>query len=184
MFHDLVKKVTAEIGFVLDTVSEKQVTELVHGILNANKIVVYGAGRVGMACKGFSMRLGHLGRTSFTLGDSTVPSIGKGDLLLLSSGSGETQTVYDIAGLGKKNGARVTLITSRPDSTIGKLADSIVTLKAPTKIGPIEGLKSIQPMATLYEQCLQVFFDTVVLLLMEETRQDHDDLWARHSNLE
>jgi D-arabinose 5-phosphate isomerase GutQ len=29
--------------------------------LKANKIVVCGAGRVGMAVRGFGMRLGHLG---------------------------------------------------------------------------------------------------------------------------
>ena len=184
MFYDFLRIVTSEIGLVLNTVKEDNATDLVQSILKARRVVVHGAGRVGLACKGFSMRLGHLGREAYTVGDSTVPSIGKGDLLVVASSSGETQTVYDVALLGKKNGAHVTVITAVPDSRMARLADSLVVLKAPTKFGPMEGVNSIQPMASLFEQCLQVFFDIIVLLLMKETLQSHDDLWTRHSNVD
>jgi hypothetical protein len=39
-------------------------------------------------------------------------------------------------------------------------------------------------MTTLNEQSLGLFFDTVVLLLMEKMGESHDTMWARHSNLE
>jgi D-arabinose 5-phosphate isomerase GutQ len=39
-------------------------------------------------------------------------------------------------------------------------------------------------MTTLNEQCLGIFFDAVVLLLMEKMNETHDTMWARHSNLE
>lgn len=184
MFHDILNIVTTEIGVVLNIVEEENVAELVQSILKSRRVVVHGAGRVGLACKGFSMRLGHLGKEANVVGDSTIPPIGKGDLLIVASSSGETQTVLDVALQGKKSGAHVAVITAMPDSRIAKLADSLVVLKAPTKFGPMEGVNSIQPMASLFEQCLQVFFDIMVLLLMEETRQSHDDLWARHSNVD
>lgn len=184
MFHKLVGKVTSEITRVLGTVEEQKVMELVQSILEARQIVLCGAGRVGLACKGFAMRLGHLGITAFATGDSTIPSVGKGDLLIVGSSSGETQTVYDVAVLAKKKGAHVVLITANPDSRMGKLADSVVVLRAPTKFGRGKGDDSIQPMATLFEQCLQIVFDIVVLLLMEKTNQGPKDLWERHTNLD
>lgn len=184
MFHSLAAKVSAEITFVLHAVEEEKINALVQSIAEARRIIVCGAGRVGLTCKGFAMRLGHLGMTAFTVGDSTIPPIGKGDLLIVGSSSGETQTVYDVAALGVKNGAHVVLITAASESRMGKLAASVIVLKTPTKFGSTEGYNSIQPMATLFEQCLQVLFDTVVLLLMEETHQRQDDLWARHTNLD
>src|SRR5690242_7825712 len=91
VFQYHVETILAEIQAVLAPVDEAQVESLVGALLGARRIVVYGAGRVGMACRGFAMRLGHLGLAAYTLGDSTVPAIGPGDLLLLCSGSGETQ---------------------------------------------------------------------------------------------
>jgi 6-phospho-3-hexuloisomerase len=67
---------------------------------------------------------------------------------------------------------------------MGQIADIVVTMKAPSKVSSIDGLKSIQPMTTLNEQCLQLLFDAIVLVLMNKMNQTHDDMWARHSNLE
>ena len=184
MFPELAGKVTSEIARVLDDVDEKKITELVQSILGAQHIVLCGAGRVGLACKGFAMRLGHLGKTAFTIGDSTIPSVGKGDLVIVGSSSGETQTVFDVAVLGKSKGTRVVLITANPDSRMAKLADSVLILHTPTKFGTRQGDVSVQPMATLFEQCLQIVFDVVVLMLMQKTHQRPEDLWARHTNLD
>lgn len=137
-----------------------------------------------MAVRGFAMRLAHLGFKAHFLGDATVPAIGAGDVLLVASGSGETQTIFDIVALAKKNGAHVALLTGNPASRMGNLAETIVQINAPSKTKPIEDFISVQPMTTLNEQCLGIFFDTLVLLLMARTKQTHDDMWARHSNLE
>jgi 6-phospho-3-hexuloisomerase len=184
MFHDYAEKVLSEIREVLSVVEQHEVEILIDEIKHAKTIVVYGAGRVGLAIRGFGMRLGHLGFHAYVLGDATVPQIGYGDIVLLASGSGETQTVYDIAVLAKRNGARLCLITGRIDSRIGALADTIVQLKAPSKVNRVKEDASIQPMTTLNEQCLNIFFDVMVLMIMKTTSQDSDDLWARHSNLE
>jgi 6-phospho-3-hexuloisomerase len=130
------------------------------------------------------MRLGHLGLRAYTVGDSTVPSIGTGDLFLVASGSGETQTIYDLVVRAKENGAAIALVTGNPGSRMGKLADVIVVLKAPSKTKPIDGFQSVQPMTTLNEQCLGIFFDALVLCLMEVMGETHDTMWKRHSNLE
>lgn len=184
MFKKFLKKILSEIEIVLSKTEEKEVLLLVKELIKAKKIVTVGAGRVGMAARGFAMRLGHFGLKAFTLGDSTVPSIGKGDMLLVCSGSGETQTIYDLVIIAKKNGAKIALITGNKESRMGQLADLSVQVKAPSKTKPIKGLHSVQPMTTLNEQCLTIFFDAVVLMLMLELKESHDTMWKRHSNLE
>ena len=184
MYKEYYTKVLEEINFVLSNVNENEVLSLVEQIIKAKIIVVHGAGRVGMAIRGFGMRLGHLGYNAYSLGDSTVPGIEENDLLIVASGSGETQTVYDIAALGKKNGSHLALITGNKDSRMGKIADTVVVMKAPSKTKAVEGFTSIQPMTTLNEQSLGILFDSIVLILMEKTKETHDTMWARHSNLE
>ena len=139
---------------------------------------------MGIMCSGFAMRLAQLGFRSHVLGDPTTPGVGERDLLVLASGSGETQTVYDVAVLGKKHSVQLALITARPDSRIGRLADVIVRFSVPTKLETDGAPRSIQPMTTLTDQSLLVFLDIVVLLLMKETNQTSEDLWRRHRNLE
>lgn len=184
MINNYIIKILDELSSVLSKVDSKEVHELFLEIQNANKIVCCGAGRVGMAIKGFAMRLGHMGYQSYNLGDTTVPSIGKGDLFIVASGSGETQTIYDLVQIAKKNKARIFLITGNKDSRIGQLADNYIKVSAPSKTKPVEGFKSIQPMTTLNEQSLALLFDAIVLYMMEKTGQTHDTMWDRHSNLE
>ena len=173
-----------EIKTVLSQIDEKQVEILMDEILKAEKIVVCGAGRVAMAIRGFGMRLGHLGLQAYTLGDSTVPGIGEGDLLIVASGSGETQTIFDLVSIAKKNKSSIVAITGNPESRIGLLADSFVKITAPSKTKAVDNFISVQPMTTLNEQCLGLFFDAVCLKLMERMGETHDTMWARHSNLE
>ena len=67
---------------------------------------------------------------------------------------------------------------------MGKEASVVVQIQAPSKTKSVGVLHSIQPMTTLNEQCLGIFFDAVVLSLMEKMNETHDTMWARHSNLE
>jgi len=173
-----------EIRVVLSKIDENEVNDVVTAIQKARGIVLVGAGRVGLAVRGFAMRLGHLNFSAHMIGDATVPAIGKGDLLLAASGSGETETIYHLVATAKKNKAQVALITGNPQSRMGKLADYIITVEAPSKVKAVKGFTSLQPMTTLNEQCLAILFDAIVLELMEEMKETHDTMWNRHSNLE
>ena len=181
---DKIQSILEEIQIVLSKVNDSEVDNLISEILNANRIVVCGAGRVGMAIRGFGMRLGHLGLNAYTLGDSTVPGIAENDLLVVASGSGETQTIFDLVAIASKNKCRIAAVTGNPDSRIGKLANAVVKITAPSKTKAVDGFVSVQPMTTLNEQCLGLFFDAVSLKLMDKLGENHDTMWARHSNLE
>jgi len=74
-------------------------------------------------------------------------------------------------------------ITANPDSRIGCLSDCIVEIKAPSKNKP-NNLISIQPMTTLMEQSLFLFFDGLVLEIMEKLSINSDQMKLRHSILE
>ena len=184
MFKNKFQIIINEIERVLQTVDGIEINNLIDAIISADKIILFGAGRVGMAARGFAMRLGHMGFKAYTLGDSTVPSIGVGDIIIIASGSGETQTVVDIAHLAKQNGAKVIAITGNQNSRIAKLSDCLVNLKAPSKTRIQNGWVSAQPMTTLNEQCLNVLFDTAVLQIMERKGFTHETMWNNHSNLE
>ena len=132
-----------EIKMVLSKVDNKEVDKLIDEILDAKKIVVCGAGRVGMAIRGFGMRLGHLGLQAYTLGDSTVPGIGEGDLLIVASGSGETQTIFDLVTIASKNRSKIVAITGNLESRIGQLADVKVKITAPSKTKAVDNFKSM-----------------------------------------
>jgi 6-phospho-3-hexuloisomerase len=118
------------------------------------------------------------------LGDSTVPRIGNGDLLIVASGSGNTQTIYDIALKANQNGADIALITNNPDSRIGKISSTILIIPNDNNKSTKSKRTSRQPMTSLNEQCLLILLDSIVLDIMEATEETHESMWARHSNLE
>jgi 6-phospho-3-hexuloisomerase len=179
-----IDQILGEINLVLSKVNELEVEQMLLQIQLAEKIVVCGAGRVGMAIRAFGMRLAHLGLNAYSLGDSNVPSISNKDLLIVASGSGETQTIVDLVQIAQRNGSSIIAITGNPESRIGKMANIIVKIEAPSKTKEILGFRSIQPMTTLNEQSLGIFFDAATLELMDKMGESHDTMWARHSNLE
>lgn len=54
--------------------------------------------------------------------------INREDVLVVFSGSGETTEAVFIARKAKEVGARITTITSYPDSTLGKMSDLVILL--------------------------------------------------------
>lgn len=184
MIKKNIQKIFEELNFVLPNVDQWQCNELIGKILSSKRIVWVWAWKVGMTLRAFIMRLWHLWLQAWFLWDSTVPWIGEWDLLLVASWSGETQTIYDLVEIGKKNKCTIALITGNPESRMWKLADTIVKIQAPSKTKAVEWFTSIQPMTTLNEQCLWLFFDALVLEIMAKTWETHDTMWARHSNLE
>ncbi len=180
------KIILNEIEQILSKVNDEEINNFISTIIKnkKNKIVCAGAGRVGNAIWAFSMRLGHLGFNSYCIGDSTTPSIKKGDLLIVASGSGETETIYHLVKVAKNHMVNIALITGNKDSRMGHLSDITAVIPAPSKTRKIEGFKSIQPMTTLNEQCLNIFFDTVVIELMRKMKIKEKHMWDRHSKLE
>jgi 6-phospho-3-hexuloisomerase len=179
------RQILDELRDVLDQTDPRQGELFVQLLLAAKRIFVCGQGRSGLMMKAFAMRLMHLGFTAFVVGETTVPSIQGGDLLVVGSSSGETATSVCIAGLAKKAGATVIALTGHPDSTLARLAHAVVVLPVRNIDATHSHTRSnSQPLGSLAEQSLLIYLDAIVVRLMTETAQTAEAMRARHANLE
>jgi 6-phospho-3-hexuloisomerase len=154
-------------------------------ILASKKIFVAGAGRSGFMVKAFAMRLMHMGFESYVVGETITPNIESEDILIIGSGSGETGSLVSMAANAKKIGTAIALVSIFPESAIGKQADVVVVIPAPTpKVQSNTGFKSVQPMGSLFEQSLLLFLDAVILCLMKRQGKDSNTMFCKHANLE
>lgn len=153
-------------------------------LLRANRVFVAGAGRSGLMGKAFAMRLMHLGIAAYVVGETITPGITESDSLVLGSGSGETASLAGMAEKAKRLGASVLLVTVNPDSTLARLADETAVLPAAAKEAAPGSETTIQPMGSLFEQGLLVYYDAVVLKLMELKRMSGSAMYGSHANLE
>lgn len=180
-----VEVVLQELHAVLAAVDPKATQELYRRVRSARRVFAAGMGRSGLVAKAFSQRLAHLGVDARAYDEITLPRIGRGDLLVVASGSGETPSTLLKARLAREAGARVALVTARPRSSIGRLARPVVHIPAPSRIWRDQALVgSVQPGRSLFEQALLVYLDALVLRLMEEEGLEDDHVMARHSNLD
>ncbi|MDR2759806.1 MAG: hypothetical protein LBB78_10555 [Spirochaetaceae bacterium] len=82
-------------------------------------------------------------------------------------------------------GAQLALVSIFSESTMGKLADVLISIPAPTpKVKTDIGFKSIQPMGSLFEQCLLLVLDGLILKRMEKHGKDSAAMFGNHANLE
>ncbi|MCZ6677794.1 MAG: 6-phospho-3-hexuloisomerase [Candidatus Poribacteria bacterium] len=180
-----ISQILDELRNALIPVSNDQGEKLAHAITNSRAVFVAGAGRSGLAMKSFAMRLMHLGFETYVVGETLTPNITDRDVLLVGSGSGSTGSLVGIADKARAVGAAICLITIQEDSPVGQMADTILTIPAPTpKIDVDLNLASVQPMGSLFEQSLLLTLDAIILLLMDKTGKDTDAMFARHANLE
>ncbi|WP_105985730.1 6-phospho-3-hexuloisomerase [Staphylococcus chromogenes] len=150
-------------------------------VLEANAVFVSGKGRSGFVANSFAMRLNQLGQRAYVVGESTTPSIQLGDVFIIISGSGSTAHLKLLAEKAKEVGADVLLITTKPDSPIGSLADLAIELPAGTK-HDAEG--SDQPLGSLFEQSALILLDSLVLNLQEQLKISEEKMQQNHANLE
>ncbi len=180
---------------VTNSLSEEEVENFLKEILSADRVFIMGAGRSGLVAKAFAMRLMHLGLHSYVVGETITPALKRGDLLVVFSGSGKTKTIADIAETAKEIGGKISLITSNPDSKIGRISDCKVIIEQqrdPVKDDSEEfeirqmigDHKSFAPLGTLFETASMIFADAVISRLMEITKTDETELKNRHTNIE
>ncbi len=190
-----------EIGeFILKAVREINLVELervieslVENYFGGHKVLVMGAGRSGLVGRAFAMRLMHLGFNSYVLGDTITPSIGEKDIVVAISGSGRTELIVTAAKAAKRVGAKVIVVTSYPDSPLGRIGDVVLRVPGRTKLArepnyftrQILGIhEPILPLGTLFEDTAIVVLDGIVVELMQRLGKREDDLRAKHANIE
>ena len=189
-----IKAIIGNIVSAEEFLDEENVEKFEDIIIEADNVFVTGAGRSGLAAKAFAMRLMHLGVSAYVVGETISPAINNGDCIIAISGSGETNTIVSAAKIAKNRGSKVLAVTSYPESTLGKLADTCLLVKGRTmqEVDDENYMKrqiygnytSLTPLGTAFELTTLVFLDAIVSELMEKMHQTESDLKARHTVLE
>ena len=141
----------------------------------------------GLVARAFAMRLMHLGKPVFVVGDVVTPAIGPDDTLLILSGSGETSGLVQIAKKARTIGSTLLVATIQPRSTLGLLADLVLHVNgaSPKAVQQAtDAVTTILPMGSLFEQSLAILLETTVIRLMEQMKTSEESMFARHANLE
>lgn len=180
----LAEVVLKEIESVLNGVREEQVEEAVTLISNAKRIFVFGEGRSGFMAKSFAMRLMHLGASAYVIGETTTPSIGEKDLVILVSGSGKTKSVVWTAEKAMEAGCTVLATTTDSSSPLAQNAFSLIEVPAATKYRKEGEKKSIQPLGSLFDQSVHLLFDILCIRYAEKKERTHEQTFQLHSNVE
>jgi len=175
----------------------KEVENLITVLLEAKdkKIFTVGMGRSGFVARSFALRLMNLGFDIYVLGETITPAAEKGDLLIAISGTGNTKMVLTASSAAKDIGATVIAITSFPGSSLGKLADLVVTVKGRTKAGMprepdymarqiIGEREPLTPLGSIFENNSMVFLDSLIVELMHRLGRTEADLKRRHATIE
>lgn len=177
-------EILQELNSSADFISNDAAEKLVNGILESKKVFVAGAGRSGFMAKAFAMRMMHMGISAHVIGETVTPGFEKEDILIIGSGSGETKSLVSIADKAKSIGGTIAAVTIFPESTIGQMADIVVQLPGSPKDQSESDYKTIQPMGSLFEQTLLLFYDAVILRFMEKKGLDTNKMYGKHANLE
>lgn len=176
-----------EIRQVLMQLNDTQAVALAEEIIQAKRVFLTGAGRSQLAVRGFAMRLMQIGLTAHMVGDTTTPSIRKGDMLLVVSGSGETEGSVRTARKAKSIGAKVGLVTIVPASSLGQLADNILVLPAKsTKVKSEDAANTVHLGGSLFELSAMISLDFLVNVIVDKMNLSDPNavLMSNHANLE
>lgn len=169
-----------QVRAAVDNVDDTEVRRFLDLMRSARSVIVFGRGRSGNVGRSFTVRLTHLGVPAYFVGETVSPPVHEDDVVVLLSGSGETFSVVVTGQVAKKLGSRIVTITGQPDSTLAKLADLTILLRAPTG----ERQRALAPLGTLFESASAIFLDGVVAELMRLTTSTEESMRARHATLE
>jgi len=152
-------------------------------------IFVIGSGRSGLVGNFFGMRLMHLGKSAYIVGETNTPAIQKGDLLIAISGSGNTSSIVNAVKKAQEYGAEVLAITANPRSSIYQIADKIITIDSRNRSIRVEKpdidkeVLRKTPMGTSFELGALLYLETIVSELMHVCNLSEIDMKQRHVNL-
>ena len=190
---EIIEFLTKSLDVISDYDKDRLVETLVEAYKRGSKIFVVGAGRSGLVAKSFALRLMHLGFSVYVMGETIIPRMKKGDVLVALSGSGRTRSVISVAEAAKSVGAIVVSITTFMESPLAKLGDVVVLIPGRTKLAKeddylvrqVIGLhEPLTPLGTLFEDLAMIFLDGVVVELMDKLGVTEEELKERHANVE
>ncbi|ASF44651.1 6-phospho-3-hexuloisomerase [Methylovulum psychrotolerans] len=172
--------VIEKISSILEATDGTYDVKLTQLLDSAKRIFIAGAGRSKLVGNFFAMRLVHGGYDVSVVGEIVTPSIKAGDLLIIISGSGETEQLVAFTKSAKKIGANIVLISAKDSSTIGDMADAVFQIGRAEQYGKVFGM----PMGTVFELSTLLFLESTVSHIIHEKGIPEEIMRERHANLE
>ncbi|MFO7968447.1 MAG: SIS domain-containing protein [Archaeoglobaceae archaeon] len=179
-FKKSIQKIYSSIYSMEDEMDVDQVNNFssaLHKTDEAKKhVYVFGVGRSGNVGRSFVTRLANMNYHAHFIGEASTPAMKKGDALVVISGSGETPDVLNRTKTSKELGAKVFAVTSKPNSTLGQMADYILYVPGRTKAdedypvledsyenSQLRGFRTpLTPMGTLFEIKAGIALDGII----------------------
>lgn len=169
-----------KISGILAATDDSYDQKLTNLLDQAKRVFVSGAGRSGLISRFFAMRLMHSGYDVSVVGEIVTPSIKAGDLLIIISGSGETEQLIAFTKKAKEIGAKILLISAKSESTIGDMADAVFQVGTSELYGKVKGM----PMGTVFELSTLFFLEAIISHIIHEKGIPEEEMRSRHANLE
>lgn len=181
-----VEQILAEVTACVRQVPAESLIQAMQLMESSARIFVAGAGRSGLCMRALGMRLMHLGKTVYVVGETTTPGIETKNLLVIGSGSGKTSSLLVMAEQARLHGAKILLFTADATSPLAALADHRVIIPAPSlkTVQGVGSLVSAQPLGTLFEQSMLILCDSLIMGLMQQLGVDAAQMSESHANLE
>ena len=158
------------------SVDKDEQGKLIDSILEAKTIFIYGSGRSGLVGQLFAVRLVQIGLDVHFVGDMTTPIIGKDDLTILISNTGETMSAVQTANIARRIGSKVISVTGNSSSKLAHASNLVIELKH-------DSAKDSQyaPLGTVFEDAVSIFFDSIVPCIMKKKGITENDMRKRHA---
>ncbi len=172
--------VISKISSILEATPDGHDKALVDMLDQAKRIFISGAGRSKLVGNFFAMRLMHGGYDVSVVGEIVTPSIKAGDLLIIISGSGETEQLIAFTKKAREIGAKIVLISAKDDSTIGDMADVTLQIGRAEQYGKVKGM----PMGTVFELSTLLFLEATISHVIHDKGIEEEIMRSRHANLE
>ena len=137
---------------------------------------IYGSGRSGLVGQLFAVRLVQIGLDVHFVGDMTTPIIGKEDLTILVSNTGETMSAVQTANIARRIGSKVICVTGNSSSKLAHASSLVIEVKHVKKN---DGLYA--PLGTVFEDAVSIFFDSIIPCIMKKKGIDENDMRKRHA---
>lgn len=175
-----ISTVLAEVNAVCSNINESEYNHLVNVFRSNNRLFLSGEGRSGLIAKTIAMRLMHVGKTVFVVGETTTPAIQKSDVLVVLSGSGKTKNTLSILEIATTVGASIFLVTTNKEILA---LHSGLHVTAATKYRLVDEPDTIQPLGNQFDQVSHLVLDAAIIDSLD-ANYSSDSMKSKHSNLE
>lgn len=165
---------------ILSETDNSNTAKLLKLIDEAGRIFIGGAGRSLLVSRFFAMRLVHAGYNVNMIGEIVTPAIKAGDLLVLVSGSGGTETLLPFVKKAKSVGAKLVVISMKKSSPMADAADLTIQIGNDSSFPLTKGM----PMGSQFELSTLLFLEAVIGDIIEAKNLTEEGMRAIHANLE